>query len=130
MFELNVVFSNMTLFGFGLTDRAAAQDEDGYYNTSNDCVGFYAQWESEDVFESQFTNYCEDRIYIRFRNETYDGEDCSADGLSYGETKYWDAWIPNSGATGQYAAWWVGSLDSGKDWVRSGKVSGWRDDMF
>lgn len=79
---------------------------------------------SQDKFIVTYRNTCDHRIYARFCNNRNGGSpECGASGISAGNTKKW----ATNNASGRYSYKWVGVTQGSKDWVCSGKVSGWNN---
>ena len=111
----------------GLAPEASQQtDEDGCWKTRSLCVSSTGEFRG-DRFVSSYTNNCGGRVYMRFCNETSDGEDCGASGLGDGRTKFWRTYTSDSSdrPTGRYASVWIGSKKANSDWVCAGKVRNW-----
>ncbi|MGB2246828.1 MAG: hypothetical protein ACPH3N_04120 [Alcanivorax sediminis] len=100
---------------------------DGLSNTGSPCmVVADTKWSThtQGKFIVTYRNVCSQRIYARFCNERNSGSaDCGASGILPGSTKGWSTYKAN----GRYSYNWVGVTKPSKDWVCSGKVSGWND---
>ena len=108
----------------------ATPDEDGCWQTPNNCVNVTHEWTNGGDFITRATNNCGGRVYMRFCNQApglgSDGS-CGADGVRDGGSH---SWRTNSGhkPTGSYHYQWIGSEKPSYDWVCADKVEDWTDD--
>ena len=116
---------------FAAADYYSSLDDDTCWDARNSggarCMVVHnTKWSqySKGNFIVTYRNSCNNRIYARFCNERKDGsEDCGASGSGAGKTKSWST----SNANGRYSYRSIGVERGSKDWVCSGKVSGWHD---
>lgn len=122
---LAVAAFTLTSSAVFVSDAGAQQaDKDGCFVPRRNCVAMTGEWK-RNRFVSRYTNNCQGRIYLKFCNYRKGKRpDSGASGVARGRTK---AWSTSSGATGRYAAVWVGSMVPSKDWVCAGKVRNWRN---
>ena len=108
----------------------AASDEDGCWETPNNCVSVTTEWTNGGDFRTRATNNCGGRIYMRFCHQAPglgSGSDCGQGGVRNGQTESWQT-SSGSNPTGSSHYQWIGSENPASDWVCSGKVEGWHDD--
>lgn len=107
---------------------ATAADEDGCYDAPNSCLSVSPQWTSSGNLKLNMTNNCSAGIYAKWCVLEADGGDsCGASHISRGRTYSSTTYNPDD--SGRHAWRFVGSEQASKDWVCSGKVSGWQDDL-
>lgn len=123
-------FSIMAAIGLAVSifgGAAAAQDSDGCYEAS-ECATSELEWSGSTLI-ARVRNGCSEGIYVRLCILKDDGrEDCGASHVAGGRTESFHTY--NAHTSGQVNYRWVGSMFGSKDWVCSGKVSGWHDPMF
>ncbi|QIE46599.1 hypothetical protein G5B38_14300 [Pseudohalocynthiibacter aestuariivivens] len=104
-----------------------AQDSDGCYNASG-CVSSSSKWSGNKLITT-IHNKCAGGIYIKVCTRRTKGKpDCGASHVN-GRSKYtFSGYNAHSSGDARYT--WVGSMRSSKDWVCTGKVSGWHDSLF
>lgn len=104
---------------------AQSADKDGCYSAPRQCVRGQVQWlENGRLLSARMTNNCGSRVYIKFCIHRANGSrDCGADGLPPGRTKVWNTSNADRRMIARFR--YVGSLQSGKDWVCAGRSPNW-----
>lgn len=121
----------LTFFALFISTVACAgyvtTDEDSCWEPDYDCVAADPEWDGK-KFKVVLTNNCAERIYLKYCLELNNGgSTCGATALDVGEET--NGAYSYSG-TGRYKTMYIGVVQSGKDWVCSGKVPGWKELSF
>ena len=108
----------------------ATPDEDGCWQTSNNCVSVTTEWTNSGNFRTRATNNCGGRIYMRFCHQApglSSKGDCGSGSVRTGGIH---VWTTNSGhePTGSYHYQWIGSEKLLSDAICALNVEGWTDD--
>jgi hypothetical protein len=107
---------------------ATAADEDGCYFPPNDCLSVSSDWTSSGNLKLRMSNNCQAGIYVRWCVLETDGSDgCGASHIGQGRS--YSSVMYNPDDSGRHAWRFVGSEQASKDWVCSGKISNWNEDM-
>lgn len=125
---MRALLVSTSIFTFSLAAGAAnAADEHGCFPVPKSCVSAEAEWRGNE-FWVFYKNGCGGRVYIRYchRREGRD-PDCGEEGIpNGGRVSTWTI----ADATGEARWITVGSELSANDWVCSGKVDSWKQDMY
>ena len=100
---------------------AFSADQDGCWtgrHSSGPCLE-YSTYEKDGKTYFEFSNVCEDRLYISWKA----GKSGGADSLRGGKTKTTYEYVTG----GRVSVKAIGSNKPSNDWVCAGKVSGWHD---